>query len=186
MWLIVGLGNPGDKYVHTRHNVGFTVIDLLASSCSIELKNRTRNCIHGRGFIEDKTVILMKPLTFMNLSGIAVQEIIKKYEDITNVLVIHDDLDLPPGTIKIREKGSSGGHRGIDSIIERLGSKDFIRLKIGIGRSLRISPENYVLRPFYKKEKPLIDEALHRAVDAIQEIILKDVSSAQNKYNKSF
>lgn len=185
MWLIVGLGNPGDKYVNTRHNVGFTVIDLLATSCSIELKNRTRNAIQGRGFIKDNGVILMKPLTFMNLSGIAVQEAIRKYEDITNVLVIHDDLDLPPGTIKIRGKGSSGGHRGIESIIERIGSKDFIRLKIGIGRSLRISPENYVLRPFYKKEKPLIDEALHSAVNAVQEIILKGVSPAQNKYNKS-
>jgi PTH1 family peptidyl-tRNA hydrolase len=185
MWLIVGLGNPGDKYADTRHNVGFTVIDLLAHSCSIQLTSRTKHCIQGRGSIEDKGMILIKPLTFMNLSGIAVQEAMKKSEDITNVLVIHDDLDLPPGTIKIRKKGSSGGHRGIDSIIERLGSKDFIRLKIGIGRSLRISPEDYVLRPFYKKEKPLIDEAIHRAVEAIQEIILKGVSPAQNRYNKS-
>lgn len=185
MWLIVGLGNPGDKYVDTRHNIGFTVIDLLAHSCSIQLISRTRHCIQGRGSIEDKDVILIKPLTFMNLSGIAVQETMKKYEDITNVLVIHDDLDLPPGTIKIRKTGSSGGHRGIDSIIERLGSKDFIRLKIGIGRSMRISPEDYVLRPFYKKEKPFIDEAVHRAADAIQEIILKGVTPAQNRFNKS-
>jgi PTH1 family peptidyl-tRNA hydrolase len=185
MWLVAGLGNPGEKYAGTRHNVGFTVIDELAHSASIQLKSRTKNCIHGRGFVEDKGLILIKPLTFMNLSGAAVQEALRKHDDITKLVVIHDDLDLSPGTIKIRKSGSSGGHRGIESIIERVGSKDFIRLKIGIGRSVRIPPEEYVLRPFYKKERPLIDEAIHNAVEAVQEIILRGVTTAQNRFNKS-
>jgi PTH1 family peptidyl-tRNA hydrolase len=184
MWLVFGLGNPGEKYADTRHNVGFTAIDLLAQSNSIPLRSRTKRCIQGRGFVGEKRVILLKPLTFMNLSGLAVEEATRKYEDISKLLVIHDDLDLSPGTIKIRKDGSSGGHRGIESIIERLGTKDFIRLKIGIGRSLRIPPDDYVLRPFYKKERPLIDKALHNAVEAIQEIILHGVTTAQNRFNR--
>jgi PTH1 family peptidyl-tRNA hydrolase len=184
MWLVVGLGNPGQKYTETRHNVGFTVIDQLASACSIQLKGRTKYCIHGRGFIEDRGMVLIKPLTFMNLCGTAIHEMMKDQEDIKNLLVIHDDLDLPPGSLKIRKNGSSGGHRGIESIIQNIGSKDFIRLKIGIGRSLRISPEDYVLRPFYKKEKPLIDDAVHHAVEAVQDIIIRGVAAAQNRFNR--
>ncbi len=184
MWLVVGLGNPGEKYAETRHNIGFRVIDLLADTCSIQVNGRTKNCIHGRGSVEDREAVLIKPLTFMNLSGIAVQEAMRSHEDITRLLVVHDDLDLPPGTIKIRKNGSSGGHRGIESIIQTLGSKNFIRLKIGIGRSLRIPSEDYVLRPFSRKEKPLIDEAVHNAVEAIREIILRGVNTAQNRFNR--
>lgn len=184
MWLVAGLGNPGDEYSDTRHNIGFAVIDALVSRYSISLKQKTSNYIFGRGFIEDQKVILVKPLTFMNRSGIAVRDALFKYDDIENLIVIHDDLDLEPGIVRIREKGSSGGHNGIQSIIDFLNSKDFIRLKIGIGRSKRIYPEKYVLRPFNKKERPLIEEAVVMSVDAVTDILTKGVSYAQNYYHK--
>ena len=184
MWLVAGLGNPGDEYADTRHNIGFAVIDALASRCSISLKQKTSNYIFGRGFIEDQKVILVKPLTFMNRSGIAVRDVLYKNEEIDNLIIIHDDLDLEPGVVRIREKGSSGGHNGIQSIIDFLNSKDFIRLKIGIGRSEKIYPEKYVLRPFNKKERPLIEEAVVRSVDAVTDILSKGVSYSQNFHHK--
>jgi PTH1 family peptidyl-tRNA hydrolase len=183
MWLVAGLGNPGDAYTDTRHNIGFAVIDALAARYAIPLKQKTSNYIFGRGFIGDKKSILIKPLTFMNRSGIAVRDALFKFDEIENFLIIHDDLDLDPGIIRIRKTGSAGGHNGIQSIIDFLNSKDFIRIKIGIGRSERIYPEKYVLKPFNKKEKPLIDEAVETAADAVQEILARGVSSAQNKFH---
>ncbi len=183
MWLVAGLGNPGDAYTDTRHNIGFAVIDALAGRYSISLKQKTSNYIFGRGFIEEQKAILIKPLTFMNRSGIAVRDALFKFDDIENFLIIHDDLDLDPGIIRIRTTGSAGGHNGIQSIIDFLNSKDFIRIKIGIGRSKRMFPEKYVLRPFNKKEIPLIDEAIETAADAVHEILARGVSSAQNKYH---
>ena len=120
----------------------------------------------------------------MNRSGIAVKEVLNKYENIDSILVVHDDIDLEPGVIRIKKSGSSGGHKGIESIIETLGTKDFIRLKIGVGRSDRISVEEYVLRNFLRREKPVIEEAVEKAVEAIQLIINKGVSYAQNIYHK--
>jgi len=181
MWLVAGLGNPGDEYADTRHNIGFVTIDALADKYSISLRQKTSNYLFGRGFIEDQKVILVKPLTFMNRSGIAVRDVLYKNEEIHNLIIIHDDLDLEPGVVRIREKGSSGGHNGIKSIIDFLNSKDFIRLKIGIGRSKRIYPEKYVLRPFSKKERPLIEEAVVRSVDAVVDIISKGMAKAQNQ-----
>jgi PTH1 family peptidyl-tRNA hydrolase len=183
MWLVVGLGNPGDDYAQTRHNVGFMVVDALAVRFSISIKQKTTNFVCGRGFIEEQKAILIKPLTFMNRSGIAVWDAIRKYDDIDNVFVVHDDLDLDTGVIRIKKTGSSGGHNGIQSIIERLGSKDFIRLKIGIGRPNRGIAEKYVLRRFNKQERPLIEEAIETAADAIQLILTKGVSSAQNTFH---
>ena len=121
----------------------------------------------------------------MNRSGIAVRDVLFKNDDIENLIIIHDDLDLEPGIVRIKEKGSSGGHNGIQSVINFLNSKDFIRLKIGIGRSERISPEKYVLRPFNKKERPLIKEAVIRSVDAVTDIITNGVLYAQNLHHKS-
>ena len=183
MWLVAGLGNPGDAYTDTRHNIGFTVIDVLAARYAISLNQKTSNYIFGRGFIGDQKSILIKPLTFMNRSGIAVRDALFKFDEIKDFLVVHDDLDLDPGIIRIRKTGSAGGHNGIQSIIDFLNSRDFIRIKIGIGRSERIYPEKYVLRPFNKKEKPLIDEAVETAADAVQEILARGVSSAQNKFH---
>ncbi|MBI5666088.1 MAG: aminoacyl-tRNA hydrolase [Nitrospirae bacterium] len=183
MWLVAGLGNPGDDYADTRHNIGFMVIDALSARCSISIRQKAANFIYGRGFIGEQKALLIKPLTFMNRSGDAVWEAIRMNEDMDNILVVHDDLDLETGVIRIRKAGSSGGHNGVQSIIDRLGSQDFIRLKIGIGRPNRGPAEKYVLRRFNKQERPVIEEAVEIAADAIQEILAKGVASAQNKFH---
>jgi PTH1 family peptidyl-tRNA hydrolase len=185
MWLVVGLGNPGDDYANTRHNIGFIVIDTLAARLSIPIRQRTTDFLYGRGLIEEQKAILIKPRTFMNRSGLAIRTALRKYEGINNILVVHDDLDLDTGIIRIRKTGSSGGHNGIESIIESLGTKDFIRLKIGIGRSDRISPEKYVLRSFNKQERPIMEEAVEKAADAIPIILNRGVSLAQNMFHKT-
>lgn len=183
MWLVAGLGNPGDEYAGTRHNAGFMVIDRLAGRHSIEMRQKAGSYIFGRGFIRDRKVILIKPFTFMNRSGEAVMAAIRNHEDLEGILVVHDDLDIEPGAIKIKKSGSSGGHNGIQSIIDRLGSRDFPRIKVGIGRPERMPVERYVLKPFAKQEKPHIDEALETSADAVEDIIEKGVSYAQNKYH---
>ena len=184
MWLIVGLGNPGKIYAKTRHNLGFMVIDELFSKFSIPLKDKSKNFLSGTGCVSGKDVILIKPVTFMNRSGVAVRDAVKKYKDIDNIIVVQDDLDLDTGVIRIRKNGSAGGHRGIESIIEITGTKEFIRVKIGISREDRIPAEDYVLSPFDKQEKPIIKEAIEKAVDAIITILDKGVPSAQNKFHK--
>lgn len=183
MWLVAGLGNPGDEYERTRHNVGFMVIDAIAAIFSISIKQKTANFQFGRGFIEDQKAILVKPLTFMNRSGVAVREALFKFDEIENLLVVHDDLDLDTGVIRVRKTGSSGGHNGIQSIIDCLNSKDFVRLKIGISRSDRIPPERYVLRAFNKQEEPVINEAVKNAVDAIRVIISEGIAPAQRLFH---
>ncbi len=184
MWLVVGLGNPGDMYVGTRHNIGFMVVDALAESFSLPFKGRTRNFIYARGFVKEQDILLIKPLTFMNRSGIAVAEAVRRHEDIDNILVIHDDIDLDTGTIKIRKAGSSGGHKGVASIIDTLGAGDFVRIKIGIGRSGRIPVEEYVLRNFTKRERPMIEESVLKAAEAVSIIMNKGVSYAQNIFHR--
>jgi len=183
MWLVVGLGNPGDMYAGTRHNIGFMVIDTLAAGCSLPLKGRTRNYIYARGFVKEQDILLIKPLTFMNRSGIAVAEALRRHEDIDNFIVVHDDVDLDTGAIRIRKAGSSGGHKGVASIIDTLGTKDFIRIKIGIGRSDRIPVEQYVLKNFTKREKPVIEESIGRAAEAVSISVKKGVSHAQNLFH---
>ncbi len=183
MWLVAGLGNPGDEYETTRHNAGFMVIDRLAARMSIPVKQKTTQYIYGRGFNNDQKVVLLKPLTFMNRSGIAVRDFIWKHEEVENILIVHDDLDLEPGVIRIKKTGSSGGHNGIKSIIECLNSKDFIRLKIGIGRPARGATERYVLKGFNKQEKPVIEEAIEWAADAVEAVLTKGVTYAQNRFH---
>ncbi len=185
MWLVAGLGNPGDEYEKTRHNIGFMVIDALAGRLSIPLKQKKPDYVFGRGFIEEQKVVLMKPLTYMNKSGIAIRDMVWKHEEIENILVVHDDLDLEPGVIRIRKTGSSGGHNGIQSIIDYLNSKDFIRVKIGIGRPKRGPTERYVLKGFSKQERPIVEEAIEIAADAVTVIIEKGITPAQNLFHRS-
>jgi len=184
MWLVAGLGNPGDEYAGTRHNIGFMVVDALAARFAISVKQKTSNFLFGRGVIEDSKAVLIKPLTFMNRSGLAVREALLKFDEIENVLVVHDDLDLDTGVIRIRKTGSSGGHNGVQSIIDSLNSRDFLRLKIGISRSERMLPERYVLRAFSKLERPIIDEAVENAVDAVRIIISEGIAPAQGRFHK--
>ena len=183
MWLIVCLGNPGRRYSRTRHNVGFMVADDVAGKYGIELKTK-ESYIIGKGSIEGNDVILVEPLTFMNRSGLAVKEVMKKYPlGPENLIVVHDDLDMETGKLKIRKKGSSGGHRGVDSIIESIGTREFIRVKIGIGREEGVPAEEYVLRKFGKDEIPLIKAAVVRALDAIAAILRDGADKAMNEFN---
>ena len=184
MWLIVGLGNPGRIYAKTRHNLGFMVLDAISFRFSIPIDKKAKNYIYGKGSIEGKDVILAKPITFMNRSGLAVKDAIRKYSDIDNVMVIHDDIDLDIGVLRIKKGGSSGGHKGVDSVIEIIGSGDFIRLKLGIGRSDKISAEEYVLSPFTKREQPIMKKTIEKAVDTIEIILDKGVAYAQNRFHR--
>jgi PTH1 family peptidyl-tRNA hydrolase len=188
-WLIVGLGNPGDKYAHTRHNAGFMLLDRLAERLRAEFRQKDESNV-AKGLLAGREVILLKPLTYMNLSGRAVRKALVKANllqdgEINNLIVVHDDLDLAPGVLKIRSGGSSGGHRGIESIINETGGREFVRVKIGIGRDSLVPAEDYVLRRFKPDEKGLIGEALEKAEDAVEMIVAHGVEKAMNKYNRT-
>ena len=183
MWLLVGLGNPGIRYARTRHNIGFMVLDRLAETMGLSFSEKAdyRAC---NGSISGQKVILMEPLTFMNRSGSAVRKILSKYTILPeHIVVIHDDLDLDAGKLKIRTKGSSGGHKGVESVIQNLGTRDFIRVRIGIGRDHLIPTEDYVLSRFRKEENALLKEALSAAVDAIFCLIEEGTGKAMNRFN---
>lgn len=189
MWVIAGLGNPGSKYSATRHNIGFMVIDRLSEEYNISLEERDVYMI-GKGAIEGVNVILLKPLTFMNRSGLAVKKILKKANiSVDNLMdrliVVHDDLDIDAGAIKIRRGGSAGGHRGIESIIQELGTKDFVRIKVGIGRDKTVSVEEYVLQNFKPSEKNLIKDVIIFASRAVTAVVTKGIDKAMSKYNRS-
>jgi PTH1 family peptidyl-tRNA hydrolase len=183
--LVVGLGNPGDAYVTTRHNAGFMVLDEVAESFSISIEKRKFDALFGRGLIEDSEVILAKPMAFMNLSGIPVQKILNYFKiSFEDMLVIHDDIDLAFGRLKIKENGGHGGHKGLKSIIETVGGNNFVRLRIGIGRSEeKIDVANYVLGKFSTNEKKLLDRITKRARDAVVATICKGAKKAMNLFN---
>lgn len=185
MWIIAGLGNPGDKYSCTRHNVGFRVIDQLLKIYNIPLKG---NNMYGRGVIEGHEVILLKPLTFMNRSGFAVRDVLRRFNISTDkllntLIVIHDDVDLDIGIIRIRRNGASGGHRGIESVIQEIRTKDFVRIKVGIGRDKDVPVEEYVLSDFKSSEKNLIAYAIINSARAAIAIVTDGIEKAMNTYN---
>lgn len=187
MFLIVGLGNPGKQYENTRHNVGFDAIDVLVDEYRIPSSGKQHKAMYGKGVIEGQKVILAKPLTYMNLSGEAVRAMVDYYkiDPETELLVIFDDISLAPGNIRIRKKGSAGGHNGIKSIITHLGTQNFQRIKVGVGEK----PKNwdladYVLGAFSKDDRKLIDEALERSAKAAALIVQGEIDEAMNLYNK--
>ena len=183
MWLIAGLGNPGKKYLRTRHNIGFLVVEEIAKRHAIDFKERAQYRI-GRGSIDGMDVLLLEPLLYMNNSGVAVKDASGRFNiPPGNLIVIHDDLDMEVGKVRIRRKGSSGGHKGVESIIQKLSSKDFPRLKIGIGREGDVTPEDYVLSKFRKNEIARIKDAVEKASDAVTTIIFDGVEKAMNKFN---
>ncbi len=183
MWAIVGLGNYGSKYSKTRHNLGFMVVDAIAGAIDIGLQEK-RYYLIGKGSMGGQEVLLIEPLTFMNNSGIAVREVLKKFNILPeNLIIIHDDIDMDVGRLKIRKSGSSGGHRGIESIIQNIDTRDFVRVKIGIGREIGMLAEDYVLKKFKKEELPLIKDAIKRAADAVAIIVSEGVSKAMNRFN---
>ena len=184
MWIIAGLGNPGKKYSRTRHNIGFLIVEENATRYSIDFREKKKYRI-GKGSIDGRDVLLTEPLLYMNNSGIAVREILDMFNiPPENLIVIHDDLDMEIGKVRIRRKGSSGGHRGVESIIQNLSANDFPRLKIGIGREDDIAPEDYVLSKFRKDEIPLIKGAVEKASDAVTAIIIEGLEKAMNRFNR--
>ncbi len=184
MWLIVGLGNPGRRYVRTRHNVGFKVIEEIAERYAIVLTESKNGYRVGRGSIEESKIFLVEPLLYMNRSGLIVGQLCRKFTiSLENLIVVHDDLDMETGRLRIRKTGSSGGHKGIESIIQSIGSRDFMRVKIGIGREVGVSAEDYVLSKFGRAEVRLMNGAVERAADAIQVLVTAGIKRAMNIYN---
>jgi len=186
MYLIIGLGNPGRKYDNTRHNVGFAVIDKIAEKLNIQVDKKQAQSLVQSSFWQGKKVLLVKPQTYMNLSGQAVLELVNFYHDqIEDLLVIHDDLDLPVGQLRFKREGGSGGHNGLKSIIKYLNSQDFNRLKIGISRPPEyMEVVDYVLTSFTKEEEKILTPTIERAVDGIQEWLENGIDSAMNLFNK--
>jgi PTH1 family peptidyl-tRNA hydrolase len=184
-WLVVGLGNPGPEYARTRHNLGFMLIDLLAEQMNVQVKRSECRSVIGRGEIDNKTVELAKPLTFMNLSGEAVSCLLAKDERQTaNLLVISDDLALPLGSIRIRPKGTHGGHNGLRSIIDCLRTQEFIRLRIGIQPEHPLSDaKRFVLENFAKSEAETVEKVLDTSADAVRTVINDGVDAAMQSFN---
>ena len=184
MKLIVGLGNPGKKYEGTRHNMGFMALDLLSEQAQIDVDKEVFHGLMGRGKIYDEDVILFKPTTFMNLSGTAVQEVVHYFKiALEDIVVIFDDMALEPGTIRLRKEGSSGGHKGMQNIIDCLSTEQIKRIRIGIGEPGENDTIDYVLSKPLKDEMPLIEEAIANAVRAVKEMLKSDFDRAMNNYN---
>lgn len=183
-WLVVGLGNPGPEYKGTRHNVGFELIDRLAERNKIKLDRSKHQARLGVGTLFETSVVLVKPLTFMNLSGRAVAPLMREYGlKPDRVLVIADDTDLPPGRVRLRAEGSAGGHNGHKSLIQTLGTQTYPRLKIGIGRTSKDETIDHVLGPFHPDERPDIDAAFKRCEAAIETLFLRGMEAAMQEAN---
>lgn len=183
MFLIVGLGNPGTEYQNTRHNIGFNAINFIANKYNINVNREKFKGMCGEGFINGEKVILLKPTTYMNLSGESVGEVVDFYKlSNEDILVIYDDISLDVGRLRIREKGSAGGHNGIKSIIAHLGTDVFPRIKVGVGQP-NVDLVNYVLGKFTKEEMEVLSESIDASTKAAKEIIGIDVKTAMNIYN---
>lgn len=186
MKIIVGLGNPTDQYKGTRHNIGFMAIDKIAEANKITINQHKHKAMVGAGFIGAERVLLMKPLTYMNLSGESIRAAADFYKiAVEDILVIYDDISLEPGKLRIRKKGSAGGHNGIKSIIQHMGGDVFPRIRVGIGgeRHPGMDLADYVLGHFSKEELVVIDEALDHAAKAAELIIQDEIDTAMNLYN---
>ncbi|HPX96216.1 MAG TPA: aminoacyl-tRNA hydrolase [Brevefilum fermentans] len=185
-FLIVGLGNPGPDYHHNRHNVGFMAIDALACTLDISIARVERNALVGKGLLDDQRVILAKPQTFMNKSGQAVASLARFYKiPVDQILVVYDDLDLPFGSLRLRPGGGTGGHKGMDSIMNRLGTREFPRLRVGIGRPPgRMDPADFVLHDFDPPQQELLPQVLDRAVQAMRTFVLEGVEPAMTMFNE--
>lgn len=186
MFIIAGLGNPTREYEGTRHNVGFDVIDRLAARYNIDVDVKKHRALIGKGMIAGQKVILAKPQTYMNLSGESIRSIMDYYkvDPETELIVIYDDISLEPGKIRIRKKGSAGGHNGIKNIIAQLGTQNFQRIKVGVGEKPKgWDLADYVLGHFSKEDRGLVDDALKRAAGAVELMVQGEVDQAMNQFN---
>ncbi len=183
MKLIVGLGNPGKKYEHTRHNMGFDAVDLFSELAQIDVDKESFKGLVGRGKVFDEDIFILKPQTFMNLSGESVREIVNYFKiDINDIIVVYDEMALPVGKIRLRPSGSSGGHKGMQNIIENLGTENIKRIRIGIGEPT-YDTIDYVLSKPTKDEREAIDQAINDAANALKDILKMNFDLAMTKYN---
>jgi peptidyl-tRNA hydrolase, PTH1 family len=185
--LIVGLGNPGIEYQFTPHNLGFLTIDRIANNLGIEVRNSQCRALTARTTIAGEPAILAKPETYMNLSGISVLELLAEHQvDVTrDLIVIYDELDLPLGTIRIRQRGSSAGHHGMESILGALGTDEFLRIRLGVAPDYKVRDgAKYLLAPFRKAQEEAVDEVLELAVQAVEVIVKEGPATAMNRFNR--
>lgn len=187
MYIIAGLGNPGSKYEKTRHNMGFRVIDLLAEKYHIDMNMKKHKAVCGTGVIEGRKVMLLKPQTFMNLSGESIREAVDFYkiDPETELIVIYDDISLAPGNLRIRKKGSAGGHNGMKNIILHLGTQVFSRIRVGVGeKPAGWDLADHVLGRFSPEDREKFDDAVKEAVDAVTLMVQDRTDEAMNRYNR--
>jgi PTH1 family peptidyl-tRNA hydrolase len=185
--LIVGLGNPGIEYQFTPHNLGFLTIDRIANNLGIEVRNRQCRALTARTTVAGEPVILAKPETYMNLSGLSVVELAAEHQvDVTrDLIVIYDELDLPLGTIRIRQRGSSAGHNGMESILGALGTDEFLRIRLGVAPDHKVGDgAKYLLTPFRKAQEVAVDEMLDMAVQAVEVVVKEGPAVAMNRFNR--
>jgi PTH1 family peptidyl-tRNA hydrolase len=190
--LIVGLGNPGIEYQFTPHNAGFLAVDRIAEDCGVVISNRRGRALTGRARFAGQDVLLAKPETFMNLSGLSVAALIQELEiSPEDLIVLYDELALPLGTIRIRERGSANGHNGVKSISGVLGTEEWLRIRIGVGkpaladgREIKAGGKDYLLSPFRKQELAVLDEVLDRARSAVERVLTLGVGAAMNEFNR--
>jgi len=185
--LIVGLGNPGIEYQFTPHNLGFLAVHRIASALGVEVRSRQCRALTARAIIGGETVLLAKPETFMNLSGVSVSELVAEYEanPESDLIVIQDELDFPLGTLRIHQRRSSAGHNGIESIIEALGTQDFLRIRIGVAPERKVEDgERYLLARFRKAELAVVDGMLDTAAEAVMAILTEGAAAAMNRFNR--
>ena len=187
MKLIVGLGNPGIEYQFTPHNIGFLTIDRIAEQRGVEVRNRQCRALTGKAVIGSETVLLAKPETFMNLSGLSVRELIAEHQASleNDLIVIQDELDFPLGAVRIHRNRSSAGHNGIESIIGALGTQDFLRIRMGVAPEYKVAEGmSYLLSPFRKAQLAAVDEMIDTAADAVKAIISDGPAAAMNRFNR--
>ena len=192
MKLIIGLGNPGIEYQFTPHNAGFLAVDRIAEDCGVMLSNRRGRALTARAKLAGQNVLLAKPETYMNLSGLSVVALIQEFEiSPADIIVLYDELALPLGTIRIRERGSANGHNGVKSISGVLGTEEWLRIRIGVGkpaladgREIKAGGKDYLLSPMRKQELAVLDEVLDRARGAVEMVLTKGVGAAMNEFNR--
>jgi peptidyl-tRNA hydrolase, PTH1 family len=185
--LIVGLGNPGIEYQFTPHNLGFLTIDRIASECGVEVRNRHCRALTARAVIGSEPVLLAKPETFMNLSGMSVRELVAEHEirPEADLIAIYDELDLPWGAIRIRQRGSSAGHNGMESVIGALGTQEFLRIRLGVAPDRKVADAmTYLLAPFRKVQLKQVDEVIGKAAEAVNVILKEGPAAAMNRFNR--
>jgi PTH1 family peptidyl-tRNA hydrolase len=185
--LIVGLGNPGVEYQFTPHNLGFLVVDRIASERGVEIRNRQCRALTARIQVGEQPVLLAKPETYMNLSGLSVRELVAEYEvrPESDLVVIQDELDFPLGTLRLQTRRSSAGHNGIESIIGALGTQDFLRIRMGVAPERKVEDgQSYLLSPFRKAATAMVDEMLEAAAEAVKVILTEGAAAAMNRFNR--